>query len=155
VYLGTTGDQFVPPYTGPTNALETPNDIMASPASVGTSLLAAANPTYLGARDAIKLAFNDTGEVLQKQNLPTSKPVVQVLGIAAETINPAYVLGDLPQLAVPNTLGPGARDYGHNLDVTATAVDAALASPYAEDFYAFHAQAGQLMTFQVISVNNT
>jgi hypothetical protein len=71
------------------------------------------------------------------------------------TIRSAYVVGSLPSLAVPNTLRPGARDYGATFNVTAAAVNGALATPAQEDFYAISGHAGELMTFQVISYNNT
>ena len=43
-----------PGYRGPDDAFNTPFDIMASPASVGTTILNATGPTYFGVRDLIK-----------------------------------------------------------------------------------------------------
>ncbi len=151
------------------DAIETPFDVMASPDSVGSTLLDAAGangPTYLGERDDVALAFNDTGAVQQKQNLPTETVAVsgvlpltaQVLGEGADfAFNKEYVLGasgNLPSLAVPNTLPAGVPGAGTTFAVTATAVDATLA-PGGADFYAFNGTAGEVMTFQVISNTNT
>src|ERR1039458_9933721 len=104
---------------------------MASPASIGTTLLDAAGgngPTYFGERDAIKLAFNDTGTVLRRQDLATQTAAVSVSnpppGSSAFTIGSAYTLGSLPTLAVPNTLAVGARDSGKTFNVSAVAVNA-------------------------------
>jgi large repetitive protein len=150
------------------DALTTPNDIMASPDSVGSTLLEAAGATYVGERDAVKLAFNDTGTVLAQQDLPTVSvdvsgmlPPTAVLPQGASpyfTITQAFQLGDqngLPGLTVPNTLPPGAPEFGKTFDVTAVAVNATLKTPSQTDFYAFKGKDGQLMTFQVISNANT
>ena len=164
IYSGVNPDEFYPVYSGPTNATETPFDIMSSPASVGTTLLDAAQvygPTYLGVRDAIKLAFNDSGTVLPQSGLNLD-PVSQHGG-PSDIANAYYVPVSggadaaitLPALAVPNTLAPGARDYGKTLAVTAVAINGTLATKTQEDFYAFSGQAGQLMNFQVISNNDT
>jgi hypothetical protein len=160
IYTGVDPTLFYPTFPGPSAATETTSDIMASPSSVGSTLLQAAGTTWVGERDAIKLAFNDSGTVLAQPNLATqSVSVTTTLPPAAGgrtlTITSAYVVGNLPSLAVPNTLRPGARDYGATFNVTAVAVNGTLATTAEEDFYAFNAHAGQLMTFQVISNNNT
>ena len=121
IYSGVNPDEFFPAFSGPTNATETPFDIMSSPASVGTTLLDAAQvygPTYLGARDAIKLAFNDSGTVLPQSGLNLD-PVSQHGG-PSDIANAYYVPVSggsdaaitLPALAVPNTLAPGAAITG-------------------------------------------
>jgi hypothetical protein len=134
---------------------------MASPASVGSTLLQAAQGTSFGARDDIKLAFNDTGTVLSQQAL--AQEAVSAHGGPSD-LNKAYYLPSaggpsqpltLPALAVPNTLPPTARDYGKTFNVTALAVNGTLATKTQEDFYAFTGHAAQLMTFQVLSNNNT
>jgi hypothetical protein len=156
--------QFFPGFTGPRNAVETARDIMASPDSVGSTLLDAAGvngPTYFGARDDIKLAFNDTGTVLSQQSL--SQEAVSLHGGPSD-LSKAYYLPSagapsqpltLPSLAVPNTLPPTARDSGKTFNVTALAVNGTLATKTQEDFYAFTGHAGQVMTFQVISNDDT
>src|SRR5262249_55111877 len=68
----------------------------------------------------------------------------------------AAPLGNLPALAVPNTLlDPTAHDFGKVFDVTALAVDGTLSTPTEEDYYSFHGARGQVMNIQVISINNT
>ena len=160
IFSGMSAGSFSPTYTGPANATATPQDVMASPDSVGTTLLDAAGvngATYLGQRDAIKLAFNDTGTVLQRQNLtavPVSVSTALPNGIPF-MIDNAYVLPALPTLAVPNTLPAGVTGSGLTDSTTALAVNGTLFAPNEEDFYAFTGQAGQLMNFQVISATNT
>src|SRR5262249_38754710 len=70
-------------------------------------------------------------------------------------VSTAFVVGDLPGLTVPNTLIAGTRDYGQTFDVNAAAINGTLATRTQEDFYAINGQAGQVMTLQVISRNNT
>ncbi|HVS38582.1 MAG TPA: Ig-like domain repeat protein, partial [Gemmataceae bacterium] len=136
----------------------TPLDVMASPDAVGNTLAYSAGEfgsTYLGERDLIALAFNDTGTVLQQANLPT---VPASSGVGTEfDISSAYNIGALPSLAVPNTLPSYAAGYGSPFDATAVAVNGALTSATAGvgDWYAFTGQAGQVMTFQVISNTDT
>src|SRR5262249_54164543 len=57
LFSETNAVSYLPSYTGPANATETPHHVMASPNSLGTTLFDAAGPTYLGEREAIKLAF--------------------------------------------------------------------------------------------------
>src|SRR5262249_40774138 len=144
-------------------ANETPFDIMASPASVGSTLLDAAGPTYLGPRDAIKLAFNDSGTTVQRSNLPSQSVSVTVTdpsnkapaGIAPFTIHSVSSIGELPSLSVPNTLPSGNPLHGSTFQVKAIAVNGHLNTPAQEDYYAFTGHTNQLMTIQVISSNNT
>ena len=143
------------------SAPETPQDIMASPASVGTTLAQAAgldasgNPsqqTYFGERDAIKLAFNDSGAVANQAVLPTL-PAVAGLDPA---ITRSYQLPSLPQLAVPNTIEDATNpDFGKTFTVTAIAVSGSLTATSEQDFYAFTGSAGELMSFQAISRTDT
>ena len=51
--------QFLPSYPGPQAAWETTDDIMASPASVGSTLFDTLDSPFFGERDDIKLAFDD------------------------------------------------------------------------------------------------
>ena len=81
-----------------------------SPNSLGTTLFDAADPTYFGEREAIKLAFDETGQVVREQ--------ATVPG-AHETFATAEPLGVLPKLHVPNTLQPGDHYYGQSFDVSA------------------------------------
>ena len=54
-------DGFNPPYPGPANAVGTQYDVIASPASVGTSLFDAANVTFFGERDDIATGVRRLG----------------------------------------------------------------------------------------------
>ncbi|HUY32931.1 MAG TPA: PKD domain-containing protein [Pirellulales bacterium] len=166
IYAGVNAGNYYPAYSGPANATETPEHIMASPGSMGTTLLQAAGldssgnptqPTYFGEREAVKLAFNDTGTVVQQADLPTqtlsSSLAQNLLGASTGT---AYTLGTLPSLAVPNTLeNPSDVGYGKTFNVQAIDVNAAITTPTQADFYAFSGTAGQVFQFEVISATNT
>ncbi len=68
----------------------------------------------------------------------------------------AVVLGELPQLAVPNPLlDPGSAGYGQTFQAVALGVLGTIATPGQEDFYAITGHAGQVLSFEVTSVDNT
>jgi Ca2+-binding RTX toxin-like protein len=157
IYAGVNPDNYYPVYTGPSNATQTPNDVMASPDSVGTTLEDAAGQTYLGERDLINLAFNDTGTSYSQSNLSIVQ-AVKSNPTGNEVVLPdagtVYQLGNLPALAVPNTLPAGVPGAGQTFAVTAAAVNATINTGQVQ-YYAFQGSAGELMAFQVISSTNT
>jgi Ca2+-binding RTX toxin-like protein len=134
-------DGFYPAYGGPSGATETPYDVMASPASVGSSLYDATRVTFLGERDAIKLAFADSGTT-----------VVEATGTNSSTAT-AQALALTP-ISVPNTLLVG-QDLGTTFDVTAVDVNGAITlgadGKSSVDYYSFTATAGQLFNFEALS----
>src|SRR5205823_9920754 len=85
---------------------ETSHHIMGSPDSIHTTLFDAAGVTYFGEREDVKLAFGDTGHVVNEQLA------------AHQSMATAQPLGDLPGLTVPNTLLAGA-DFGATFQVKA------------------------------------
>jgi Ca2+-binding RTX toxin-like protein len=144
-FAGVDPTRYLPTYTGSEDATETPHHVMASPLSVGTTLFDATADTYFGEREAVKLAFAETGVVRQEQSTAPG---------SHETFATAEPLGVLPGLSVPNTLEPGALNYGHTFDVSAIAVvgDVQLTGGRSEnDVYSFTGKAGDLMNFQVLS----
>jgi len=152
IYAGVDPTEFGPTYTGLLGAVDTPNDVMASPASVNSPLIDAAGPTQLGERDALHLAFDDSGTLLRAQDL--TGLVQSVSGVTGVTS--AVVLGALPQLAVPNTLLDSASSgYGQTFQAVALGVLGTIAAPRQEDFYAITGHAGEVMSFEVVSEDNT
>ena len=134
-------DGFHPAYGGPADAPGTPYDVMSSPASVGTSLYDATRVTFFGERDAVKLAFADSGTAINESNgtnnsVATAQPL---------TLTP---------LAVPNTLLVG-QDVGDTFQVSAVDVDGAITlganGTSNTDYYEFTATAGQLFNFYALS----
>src|SRR5207253_1503269 len=95
-------------------APETAEHVMASPDAVGVTLLQSAAPTNFGEREALKLAFADTGVTLH------------AAAAAHHALASAQALGDLPGLAVPNTLIKGDADFGDTFAVRALDVVGAL-----------------------------
>ncbi len=152
IYSGVTADESYPNYTGSFGAVDTPSDVMASPDSVNSPLIDAAGPTQLGERDALHLAFDDSGTLLRAQDLTgLAQPVSVIPGVTS-----AIVLGALPPLAVPNTLiVPGTTGYGQTFQAVALGVEGTIATPGQEDFYAIAGHAGEVMSFEVASQYNT
>ncbi len=136
-------DGFHPAYGGPSGAPGTPYDVMSSPASVGSSLYDATRITFFGERDAIKLAFADSGTTVNEATGTNGNYSLS----SAQTIT-------LTPLAVPNTLVVG-QDVGMTFDVSAINVDGAITlnanGTSNVDYYAFTANAGQLFNFEVLS----
>jgi hypothetical protein len=135
---------YIPAYAGPTGAVETYRHVMASPESVGSTLADAVNGVYLGEREAIKLAFDASGVVVNEQAGPHG------------TFAAAQALGQLPALSVPNTLRPGDRHYGQTLTVGALDVVGAIAidpttGRSESDVYSFAGRAGDLYDLAVLS----
>ena len=134
--------QMHPDYTGARNATETPQHIMASPASVGTTIKDAASPTYFGERESIKLAFNEIGGTRRESNRPA--------GTADD-------LGWLPQLYVPNLLpATGAANSGKVFDVSALAVVgdlkySAVPDSTEVDVYKFKGRAGEWVNIELMA----
>jgi hypothetical protein len=144
-------NQYLPNYPGAQGAWQTTSDIMASPASVGSSLFDAVDHSYFGARDDIKLAFIEDGTVLPEQtdnglNTNTSMANAQPLGLLGNL--------NLPTLAVPNTIARGF-DAGKTFSVAAADVTGSIqldSTGHSEsDFYSFQGRAGDLINIQTMS----
>ncbi len=145
IYGAVATADYLPAYTGPTGAIETSRHIMASPDSVGIPLSASLGDTYFGEREAIKLAFADAGIAIVEGN-----------GLR-DTFGGAQALGELPRLAVPNTLQSGDAHYGMTFDVSAVAVIGSInlnGAVSENDIYSFVGRAGDLMNFGVYSTTS-
>ena len=152
-------DSFVPAYplVAPTAAIETRNHLIASPASVRTTLADALNSPFIGEREAIKLTFTDTGKTVMEadvagltQAVPLNTDISTTTPL--ENIN-AIVLDEpgtnaLPQLSVPNTVDEFALNAGTPFDVQAInvigTIDLDGTGVSESDFYLFHADQGFL-----------
>ncbi|HVK09974.1 MAG TPA: PKD domain-containing protein [Gemmataceae bacterium] len=132
---------FLPAYPGPTAAVDTPLHVMSSPASTRSDLLAATGDTFFGVREAVKLAFSDTGRVT---------PEATAFHGDRDHAQP-LVLNDL---TVPNTVRAGT-EAGFALSVQAAAVIGAIdrpaLGPSENDWYSFSAAAGEVMTIELLS----
>src|SRR5205823_5726703 len=71
-------------------AYETPLHVMGSPASIGISRFDTLNDIFFGEREAIRLAFDQSGVILHAQAAPHDSAAL------------AQDLGALPGLVVPN-----------------------------------------------------
>ena len=134
-------DGFYPAYGGPVGGDETMYHVMGSPASVGTSLYDATRVTFFGEREAVKLAFADSGDtVVESAGAIGSAAAAQALTLAP--------------LDVPTTLLLG-QNLGDTFDVSAVDVDGAIAlgadGTSSVDYYTFTATAGQLFNFEALS----
>ncbi|MCA9061786.1 MAG: pre-peptidase C-terminal domain-containing protein, partial [Planctomycetaceae bacterium] len=143
--------KFLPTYPGPLDAIETENHLLASPASLGTTLIDALSNPFFGEREAIKLAFADTGTTVGELN-DTLKTNLTING------NQILVqdLGALPDLYVPNTLLTGARaDSGLSVSaINAVGTISLNGDGRSEsDFYRFTGQAGDRVTVEIFSAS--
>ncbi len=114
VFFATDLDEMYPPYMGSRDAYETPWHIIASPASVGTTIADASRDTFFGERESIKLSFNEIGH--SRKEMGTTFETHSTFGNAED-------LGNLVSLSVPN-LAPisGFLRSGQVFQVEALAV---------------------------------
>ncbi len=146
VYEHTDLTEIYPAYAGPLNAVETRHHIIASPASVGTTIEDAITSTYFGEREAIKLAFNESGDTRREAGAGF---------LQHGTPEQAEHLGALSQLYVPNTLpATGAHNSGRVFDVSATAIIGDLkfdGNVTESDFYRFSGRAGEWVNVELMA----
>ena len=148
VFAALGGGALLPDYGNTGEALETADHLIASPASVRTTLTdALANP-YMGERESLKMAYLETGDALFELE-DGSKDIV------APFPYPVQPLGALKALTVPNTLeNTDAANYGIPLDAAATSVIGSIKLDgivSESDFYSFDGQTGDAVTIEVLS----
>ena len=148
VYVNTDTSRIYPIYAGLLNASETSWHLLASPASVGTSIADAARDLFFGERESIKLAFNEIG---QARN--------EVAANAGSHATPATAedLSSLAQLVVPNMLpATGFANSGKEFDVSAMTVVGELKTTNAAnsteiDYYKFTGMAGEIVNVELLA----
>jgi hypothetical protein len=133
---------FRPTYPGPLGAWETNWSLIASPASVGSSLFDAIARAVIGEREAVKLAFNERGSVVTEQS-----------GAHQSIGEPQPLV--LSALRVPNSK-PQGFNAGKEFSVAAVAVVGASLEERGDgtlesDFYSFDGRAGDLINIQTLS----
>jgi hypothetical protein len=101
-------NEYYPAYAGEVGAFTTDGDVIASPASVGSTLVNAADgEAQLGARDAITLAFITDGTTVASNTTDPSNPSWS--GMPAPTVAAAPLATDPVQLDQdPDLIGVGA-----------------------------------------------
>lgn len=129
---------YGPDYPGPTAATETGDNIMASPASVGSSLANLLTPTSLSARSATKLAFAQTPTVTPETGAPHG------------TLGTAQAL-TLPTISIPNTALPTDALFGQPLAADVEVITGEISVGGETDLYSFTAEAGDLFNIEVMS----
>src|SRR5262249_54112059 len=130
--------QYLPIYPGPQAAWETAHSIIASPASVGSTLFDALS-THFSAREDIKLAFIEGGTVVN-----------DAAGHSLATAQALSLVG----LSVPNTTQTGFYE-GKVLSVAATDVIDAAIQIGASNYYSFQGRAGDVINIQTLSFELT
>jgi Ca2+-binding RTX toxin-like protein len=140
--------RIYPPYMGPLEANETPWHIIASPASLGTTIFDATRDSFFGAREAIKLAFNETGGTRRELASDFNQH---------STLNTAEDLGTLRALAVPN-LAPAEgfafseKEFKVHSGAVVGTLQYDLSSNSTEiDFYRIEAEAGEWLNVELIA----
>lgn len=124
------GAAYTPTYPGPATADETTDHLMASPASVGSSLADTTNPSWFSERSAIKLANNEQA-TLQNHSAPAT-----------------FLFPD--QLVVPNTIVSG-DNAGELFAVKAFTAAGNISAGDENDLFVFDALAGERYSIEVIS----
>jgi Ca2+-binding RTX toxin-like protein len=136
------GVGYNPDYTGPAAGFETFDDLMSSPASVGSDRFNDLGDLYFGERDAVKLEFAESGTVIPETVSPHgSFDTAQPVALAA--------------LAVPNTTGGGLNANKAfsvaALDVVGTiGIDSGTGASES-DYYSLTGKKGDLFNIQVLS----
>ncbi len=130
---------YLPAYPGPAGAVETTDHIMASPASVGSTIGDVTSPSWFSERAAVKLAMNEGGSFIGETPGPKG------------TLATAQAI-TLSSLIVPNTIVAGANaGAGPAFSVDAVAVSGDLSTGTETDFYSFLGSAGDLMNIELLS----
>jgi Ca2+-binding RTX toxin-like protein len=129
-------------------APETPLHPMATPDAIGTTFFDTLGNLFFSEREAIKLAFDDSGTTL-----------LETTGYH-QSFATAQALGTLPSLVVPNTLLQGVN-YGKTFQVGAVDVIGSIGidnnpqdanfGKSQDDYYSFVGHQGDLMNFAVYS----
>jgi Ca2+-binding RTX toxin-like protein len=150
LFTATRTDLMWPEYTGAMDANETPWHIIASPLSVGSTIEDATRLTFFGAREAIKLAFNEIG-ITQRERATEID--------SHGSIVTAEDLGELQPLTVPNLTPSSAFAlFGQTFRVSALAVvgelRAEMLAGQAEtefDYYRFVGKAGDIVNIELLA----
>jgi hypothetical protein len=153
---------FAPTYDGLVGAFQTAYNVIASPASVGSTLAdAASGLVNLGERSAILLAFIEGGVVVNGatasgHNIPaTAMPVSSTGGLYTLSVPDPITTGfdagksfDVAAVDITDHIGgtqtlvvPDPKNPGGSLTMTQAV----------PNYYTFYGQAGDLMNFQVMS----
>src|SRR5262249_40313871 len=133
---------YTPDYPGPEAAFETFDHLMSSPASVGSDRFNDIRDLFFGEREAIKLAFAESGTVVAEQAAPHG------------TLGAAPPIAITP-LAVPNTLSSGLNSMKQFAVEAVDVVGSIAIDPgtgFSEsDFYSFTGKKGDLISIEVLS----
>lgn len=129
---------YLPTYPGPKTATETNDHLMASPASVGSSVNDLLSLTGLSERSAIKLAFSQIGTTITeaagaKNTLATAQPIT------------------LSNITVPNTITTGMNAGPDDFSVDALSITGSLPVGGEFDYYRFDGAANDLLNIELMS----
>ncbi len=128
---------YNPVFPGPTNADETRDHIMNTPALAG-EFFDVLSPSWFGEREAIKLTFAANGSVVLEQTAPN------------DSFEQAQEL-TLEEITVPNTIVQGQNADAGDFLVDAVSVIGTFGFVDPADFYSFQGQTGLAYSFEVIS----
>ena len=137
--------EFNPAFTGLSEAYETFQHLISSPAAVGSDRKNDINKLFFGEREAIKLAYGQSDpSVVRRAESASNKGS---LG-AAQAM-------EWSVLQMPNTLSSGVNTgnqlFAELFSVVGSIQLDATTGKSESDYYSFDAQAGDLLTFEVAS----
>ncbi len=152
LFEDTDDSQIYPEDNRPRGAVETGTHILASPASVGTTIEDASQITFFGEREAIKMAFNEVGRTRRESSVTPGSHSQMSLPSAEN-------LGELSPLFVPN-LAPSIEyaRWGQSFQVSAIAVIGDLreitgTNQTEQDIYRFSGKAGDIVNIELLSAS--
>jgi hypothetical protein len=148
LYVNTDTSNIYPPYQGPLSAAESPWHLIASPASIGSTIADANRDLFFGERESIKLEFSETGQSVREVSAAFN-------GHSSRAT--AEDLGQLASLFVSNRLpSNGFSNSGKVFEVSALAVVGEL--QYSQpldsteiDYYRFSAKAGEYVNVELLA----
>ena len=128
---------YRPNYPGPDDADETRDHIMNTPALAG-QFFDTFSRSWLGEREAIKLAYAAVGEPVFETTSPN------------DSFENAQML-ELQEMVVPNTIINGQNADAGDFPVSAIAVIGSFGFVDPGDYYAFEGETGRAYSFEIIS----
>ncbi len=138
-------DNSLPSFPGPATANETSQHLIASPNSVGTTLIDSFADLFFGQRESLKLAFAESGQTIAEND--SAKVDLFVQGVM-QSVQP---LGELAAIAVPRNDGSGGLTRAAAVNVVGQIELVAPGGISESDYYSFTSAGNELVTIELLS----
>ncbi len=138
-------DLSLPSFAGPRGADETTTSLIASPASVGTTLIDALGDPEFGQRELIKMAFAESGRTVVE--LDQAAKTLADIGDRSQFVQD---LGSLPLVSVPQTDPTGQPLVASATNVVGQ-IELGPEGVSESDYFSFTGNAGDWVTVELLS----